>query len=155
MIFSLTLSQATPAHMTFLLGDSPLLESINRALRSGPTSNGVLLLLAGAVALIAIVVIAMRFSSRRAPDSVERGADMFTQALARLGLSRAEQSDLRYVAQNASVREPAAILLSPHGLATAAEWALKDADPERRKRVAALCGKLFGEELPPVGPVPS
>ncbi len=133
-----------------LLAQSPLLDSIGRALRTGPSGTGVLLLLFGAVVLVGIIVLAMRWSNRRSDDSQSRGGDMLDQSLARLGLTRTEQADLRFVANNASVREPAAILLSPQGLAAATHWALKDGDPERRKRVAALCYKLFGEELPPV-----
>ena len=132
-----------------LLASNPLLESISKALNTGPQAAESLLFACGAVALALLVFLAARFLGRAPSDEMESRMDYLTLAVDVLGLSESDRRDLRRIARRAHLKRPAAMLLSPENLARAAAVTREiDNGEELHRRMEQLCVRLFETSLP-------
>lgn len=138
-----------------LLASNALLESVSKALRTGPQATETLLFVSGAAALMLLILLLARFFSHEPSQETERRVDYLTLAVDLLGLSESDRRDLQRIASRARLKEPAATLLSPANLAHAAAAALAtDKDRTLRWRAEQLCVRLFEAPLPEPGPSP-
>lgn len=138
-----------------LLASDALLESVSKALQSGPQATETLLFVSGAAALMLLILLLARFFSREPSQDAERRVDYLTLAVDLLGLSESDRRDLQRVASRARLKEPAAMLLSPANLAAAAAVAFAtDKDKLFRRRIERLCVRLFETPLPEPGSSP-
>ena len=125
--------------------------SIRDALTSGPQRAEVLWLLAGALAVLLLIVLSARFLNRDRNQSTPT-VDYLTLAVDVLGLSESDRRLLKGLARAADLPQPVAMLLSPANLAAAVEHV--DESPEGDKLRAgaeSLCRRLFGTPLPTLG----
>ena len=128
-----------------------LLDALGSKLRGGPDMVSMVLLFIGVVFLIAVIYIAVRRFGLEGSGHAERPRDLFADAFGILSLDTGEQSDLRYVAERSRMREPLAMLLSPRVFALAVDEVLRASpDPERYRRLATICRKLFDSRMPNV-----
>lgn len=116
-----------------------------------------LLLLVGALVVLAVglaVGIRLVRRARRASNSVQQ---LFRQALAVSGLSPEESRLLRRLARKSGAPHPTTMLLSPRLLAVAAARSVQFAPLPHvlREQYDPICLKLFAEHLPEVADEPS
>ncbi len=144
--------------MNTLLGANLLVAQLNQASRFSALRQGleegsskdvnltIMLWLLAAVLLVFLLYALLR---RRPRQHVARGTDYLAHGARLLGLDRAELRDLRTVAAQAHLTQPAALLLSPANLAHALEAAqARQGDPQLRLRVDELSRRLFGSAPP-------
>jgi hypothetical protein len=136
-----------------LLAGNVLLESISRALNAGPQAKETLLFVAGAVALVLLILLSARFFGREPREEREPRVDYLTLGVDVLGLSESDRRDLRRIARRAELEYPLAMLLSPANLARAAATTFgAERDEDLRARMEQLCVRLFDSSLPAPGP---
>ena len=140
---------ATIAALNGPLGGHPLLKSIRDTLTAGPQRAETVGFLIGlAASLLLIIVLAHFFGRERRATAVPR-VDYLTLAVDLLGLSESDRRDLRRIARQAGLEQPAAMLLSPANLAHAATPLLRAAnDGKLRRRIEQLSARLFDAPLP-------
>lgn len=121
---------------------------------SGRASDGLTMWLVLAAAAAVVVGLLARARSGGQVRGARDGAELFGMTLDAVGLTREERRDLRFVARRlTSLREPTAMLLSPHSFAMAVRDALaRSDDPGRRRRLDELGVKLFGVGIPEIDP---
>ncbi len=125
-----------------------LLDSFRESFAPGPAGNQLILIIGGALALIAFVWLWARYldrdaRARRTPDYLSRAIDL-------LGLSEEDRRDLRALARLARLPQPAAMLLSPENLSLAMRRGLAEqSDSRLESRLRSLAVRLFGQSLPP------
>ena len=133
-----------------VLAEGDIFEALGRGLRDGPSRSSLLVLGLAAAALIALLVVIARFSSRKPHGAAEEEVDIHGKLLDLLDLEPIERKDLDFVAAHlGGACAPAALLLSPRNFALGVEQASPDApDDARRSRLNKLCKKLFDEPMP-------
>jgi len=134
------------------------LRAFRDALTATHDPRTIVLSLLGLAAFILLLGLVARHYTREtvaAPAS----PDYLTLAVDLLGLSEQTRRDLRLIAQRAKLEQPAAMLLSPANLASAAARAFRPHDnPGLFERLEQLSRRLFGQPLPvppPITPEPT
>ncbi len=137
-----------------VLADGDTLEALGRGLRDGPSGRSLLMFGLAAIALIAVFIVIIRYSSREPRSAVENEVDILVELLDLLELAPADREDVEFVvAHQGDACAPAVLLLSPRNFALAVQQACQDApDDGRRSRLDVLCTRLFDEPLPDCAP---
>lgn len=141
-----------------LLGDGPStmapvddtsVDALRRAFQIPVESNGPLMLLLAAFAVLALLLLAWRLFLWGRKAQAESRPDLFRSAVQVLQLTDSQAAWLRSVADRAGVTQPTAIFLSPANLAHALEAAaLRPAETDKRTEMDELCVSLFDAPLP-------
>ena len=134
---------------TALLAQQEILDGMRSGLRTGPATDELLMVAAGGLALLTLLLVAHRYYRREEAGRRAAHRNPLAEAIGVLALTRAEAADLARLASRARLPQPVAMLLSPANLAYAYERGFADADDlELRRRLDALCLKLFDHPLP-------
>jgi len=142
----------TPLIANFLVAQldrASRLGAFRQGLEEGSTKGGNLTLTLYLLGATLLVILLYTLLKRRPRRHVARGTDYMAYGARLLRLDRSELRDLRTVATQACLTQPAALLLSPANLAHAlgASQARRN-DPQLRQRVDALSIRMFGSPLP-------
>ncbi len=123
--------------------------AVRSTLSSGPHRTELILLIVGALVLIVLIALSARFFSRETRPADKPRVDYLTIAVDLLDLSEADRRLLQRIAAAAGLDQPAAMLLSPANLASAAAALLKrDPGSALRTEIDHLCTRLFDCPLP-------
>lgn len=143
--------------MTALTDALPLLASAAdrlRAIESGfaadKDNTGTLLLIGAGLLLVLILLVLSRYSAEGRSKPSKPKTDYFGLSMHQLRLRTEERDLLRQIAARGKLSVPAAMLLSPHGLAHGVNQARlgDELDATLRKRAQRLCKQIFGCPLP-------
>src|SRR5262245_48755101 len=96
-----------------LLAENDFFKALHDAVSNGPSTEEVISFWSGAVLLAILVGFGIRYATRRDGPKLRPQRDYLTAAVDLLGLSEEDRRDLRYIAGQAGLPQPAAILLSP------------------------------------------
>ena len=127
-----------------LLAQQEIIDGIRTGMQAKPIGYELLVFLLASFALGALLVLAKLYYSReRRPKPAPRH-NHFAAAVDILDLTAQERADLARLVARARPAQPAALLLSPAGMAHALERGLSDGDdPELHARLQTLAHKLF------------
>lgn len=128
-------------------GSTEILEAIGRALRNGPSGQSLIVFALGTAAVITLITLIVRLSTRRSKPAIEKEIDVLATLLDLLDLDSTEREDVQFVvAHRGDACDPAAMLLSPQNFVVGVNKACAKAkDESRRPRLDKLCAKLFDE----------